>query len=86
MIGSRPLTNRGVCVLHDGGVCWRDLNPGLRDIPVTDDLWEHDEPAMANHERGFRVLDKVEPLRQFEATTERDLGLFDRSVAHGSKS
>lgn len=79
-------TNHGVCVSCDDGARWQELNPGLRDIPVMDDLWEHDEPAMANHERRFRVLDSVGPLRWFEATTERELVLFDRAVAHRSKS
>ncbi|MDE2974168.1 MAG: hypothetical protein OXU64_05500 [Gemmatimonadota bacterium] len=59
-------TNHGVYVTFDDGGWWRELNPGLPDMPVTDVIPQHDELAMASHGRGFRVLDNVGPLRRWE--------------------
>ena len=60
-------------------------NPGLPDIPITVEIPEHDELAMASHGRGFWSLDNIAPLRQLQAgTTDRDLVLFTPAPAYRS--
>jgi photosystem II stability/assembly factor-like uncharacterized protein len=78
-------TNHGVYISYDDGAHWRDLNPGLPDLPITNLIVEHDELAIASHGRGFWVLDNVAPLRQVTADmTEAPLRLFDPPVAFRS--
>ncbi len=76
-------TQHGVYLSYDDGGRWRELNPGLPDLPIVDLLVEEDELVIASHGRGFWVLDHIGPIRQPELTAQPS-ALFEPAPAYRS--
>jgi hypothetical protein len=68
-------TEHGVWVSFDAGVNWQSLRLNLPDVQVADLRVERDDLVIATHGRGFYVLDRVAPLRQWNPS-------FARKAAH----
>lgn len=62
-------TQHGVYVSFDDGDHWESMNLNMPDLPVWDLMVVNDDIAIATHGRGFYILDHIEPLRQYNATT-----------------
>ena len=70
-------TEHGVWVSFDAGGRWQPLRFNLPDVQVADMKVERDDIVIATHGRGFYVLDRVAPLRQWtSALTAKPAHLF----------
>ena len=78
-------TQHGVYVSFDDGALWRELNPGLPDLPVVDLIVEEDELVITSHGRSFWILDNIAPLRQATpGLTDEPIVLFDPAPGYRS--
>ena len=62
-------SQHGVYISYDDGDHWESLNLNLADIPVWDLIVTDRDLAISTHGRGFYILDNIEPLRQYNAST-----------------
>ena len=60
-------TEHGVRVSFDNGQTWQSLQLNLPDVQVADLKVERDDLVIATHGRSFYVLDRIAPLRQWDA-------------------
>jgi photosystem II stability/assembly factor-like uncharacterized protein len=62
-------TQNGVYLSYDDGDHWSSLSLNLPTVPVWDLIVQDQSLAISTHGRGFYILDNLEPLRQYNAST-----------------
>ena len=60
-------TQHGFYISYDDGDHWQSLSLNLPDVQVCDIAVEANDVVISTHGRGFYVLDRVGPLRQYSA-------------------
>jgi photosystem II stability/assembly factor-like uncharacterized protein len=60
-------TQHGFYISYDDGDHWQSLSLNLPDVQVCDIAVEANDIVISTHGRGFYVLDRVGPLRQYSA-------------------